>query len=60
MKVRMLTGLSGPTYSLTTGDEADFPDDEAIRLIEAGYAAPVERSRRETATKKPAAEKRAD
>lgn len=60
MKVRMLTALTGPTYSLTVGDEADFPDDEAIRLVEAGFAAPVEKAKSETAAKKPAAETRAN
>lgn len=38
----MLVGLSGPTYSLGPGDEREFPNPEAIRLIEAGYALPVE------------------
>jgi hypothetical protein len=41
MRVRMLVGLSGPTITLSTGHEWDFPDDEAARLIAAGYAVPV-------------------
>lgn len=41
MMIKMLVGLSGPTYSLGPGDEKDFPQDEAIRFINAGYAAPV-------------------
>ena len=41
MLVRMEVGLSGPTYTLNRGDERDFPNDEAIRLIEAGFAVPV-------------------
>ncbi len=41
MLVRMCTGLSGPHYILSPGDEHDFPQDEAVRLIEAGYAVPV-------------------
>ncbi|NGN45175.1 hypothetical protein G6N74_29415 [Mesorhizobium sp. CGMCC 1.15528] len=38
MKIKMLIGLSGNEYSLAPGDERDFPQDEAIRLIQAGYA----------------------
>ena len=41
MKIRMLVGLSGPAYLLSPGDEREFPDDEAIRLIERGFAAPA-------------------
>lgn len=41
MRIRLLVGLSGPAYSLGPGDERDFPQGEAIRLIQAGYAVPV-------------------
>ncbi len=41
MILRMLTSLSGPHYTLQSGDERAFPDDEAIRLINAGFAEPV-------------------
>lgn len=41
MLIRMLVGLSGPALLLGPGDERDFPQDEALRLISAGYAAPV-------------------
>jgi hypothetical protein len=41
MKVKMLTSMAGPEISLNQGDEADFPDDEAKRLIEAGIAVPA-------------------
>jgi hypothetical protein len=41
MLVRMLVGLSGPAILLQPGGEADFPSDEAIRLIDAGFAVPV-------------------
>lgn len=37
----MLVGLSGPTINLGFGDEHDFPDSEALRLIAAEYAVPV-------------------
>jgi hypothetical protein len=41
MKVVMLAGLSGPGLSLSEGDEAEFSDPEAERLIAAGIAAPA-------------------
>ncbi len=58
MRVRMLTGLSGPAYSLARGDEREFSDAEAIRLVEAGYAVPVADTGRETATRPAPPEKR--
>jgi hypothetical protein len=59
MKIRMLTGLSGLEYSLSPGDEQDFPNDEALRLVEAGYAVPVVEAKVERAIKKaPAKETR--
>jgi hypothetical protein len=58
MLVRMTTGLSGPAFSLSRGDERDFPDGEAIRLINAGYAVPVEARQAEFTTLPPAAETR--
>lgn len=50
MLVRLTTGLSGPAYSLGPGDERDFPQDEALRLISAGYAVPVSERAIETTT----------
>lgn len=50
MRVRLLAGLSGPAYSLGPGDTREFPREEAIRLIEAGYAAPADGKMTETAT----------
>ena len=41
MNIRMLVGLSGLAYLLQPGDERDFPQDEALRLISAGFAVPV-------------------
>lgn len=54
----MVVGLSGPTYCLNPGDEADFPQAEAVRLIEHGVAAPAAQSAIERAVIKPAAERR--
>jgi hypothetical protein len=59
MKIKMLTGLCGPDYNLAPGDAHDFGDAEAVRLIEAGFAVPLAEIKSETATKKPAAERRA-
>ncbi|WP_312942393.1 hypothetical protein [Agrobacterium pusense] len=42
MKVELLVGLSGNEYSLSPGDQRDFDDDEADRLIAAGYAVKVD------------------
>jgi hypothetical protein len=58
MLVRMLVGLSGTAYLLQSGDERDFPNDEALRLIDAGYAVPVSDPEIERAVAVPAAEKR--
>jgi len=58
MKIRMTVGLSGNKYSLAPGDEYEFPDGEAIRLVEAGYAVPVAEQKVERAVALPAAERR--
>ena len=52
MRVKMLAGLSGPAINLVPGDEHDFPDDEAVRFIQAGFAVPVGQ-KIERAVKKP-------
>lgn len=54
----MKVGLSGPAYSLSPGDERDFPDDEAIRLVAAGYADPAPGCGIERAIRVPPAETR--
>ena len=48
MRVKMMVGLAGSAISLKPGDEADFPNDEALRLIKSGAAVPVVRSDIET------------
>jgi hypothetical protein len=58
MLVRMLVGLSGPAYLWQPGDERDFPQEEALRLIEAGYAVPVTENKIERAVAVPVTEKR--
>lgn len=58
MKIRMTVGLSGNEYSLGPGDERDFPDAEAIRLIDAGFATPVAEVKIERAMAETASERR--
>jgi hypothetical protein len=56
----MLVGLSGNQYSLGPNDERDFPQDEALRLISAGYAVPVTTNTKiERAITAPSPERRA-
>lgn len=58
MKIKMLTGLSGPEYNLAPGDERDFEDAEAIRLVSAGFAVPSDAAPVEVTSKKAAVETR--
>lgn len=41
MLLKMTAGLSGPLFNLSPGDEFEFDDAEAARLVEAGFAEPV-------------------
>lgn len=38
MLLKMTSGLSGPEFNLAPGDEREFDDEEAGRLIDAGFA----------------------
>ncbi|RWB65400.1 MAG: hypothetical protein EOQ49_32260 [Mesorhizobium sp.] len=58
MLVKMLVGLSGSAFSLGPGDEHDFPQDEALRLISAEYAVPVSETKIERAVALAPAERR--
>lgn len=58
MQIRMLVGLSGSEYSLGPGDQRDFPQIEALRLIAAGFAVPVAEIKIERAVAERAPEKR--
>ena len=40
-KLKMIVGLSGLEYCLSPKDECHFPDDEADRLVAAGFAEEV-------------------
>lgn len=59
MRLKMMVGLSGSAICLQPNDEHDFDDDEAVRLIKAGYAVPVAGPVLETATVAAAPETRA-
>jgi hypothetical protein len=58
MMIKMLVGLSGPEYTLDPGDMREFPQAEALRLINAGYAVPVSETKVERAVLPAAPEKR--
>lgn len=58
MRIRMLVGISGPALTLEPGDRHDFPQDEALRLIAAGIAAPVAEIEIERAVLAPVVEQR--
>jgi hypothetical protein len=54
MRVRILTSMAGDPM-IEKDSEHDFPQDEAIRLIEAGFAVPVAEKSAETPEKPRAA-----
>lgn len=56
----MTVQLSGPNMSLEPGDEREFPQDEAVRLITAGFAVPVVTEPIQIAVKAPPVEVRED
>lgn len=41
MKLKILQSLAGPEYALAPGEEREFDQDEATRLVSAGIAEPV-------------------
>lgn len=58
MRVKLLVGRPEAGRFLQPGDEHDYPQDEALRLISGGYAAPVAAAKVERAVKPPAPERR--
>ncbi|WP_064696071.1 hypothetical protein [Rhizobium aegyptiacum] len=42
MLLKMIAGLSGPEFNLAPGDEREFEDEEAARLIDSGFAEKAE------------------
>lgn len=58
MLVRMTVAIAGPQYVLDPGDEFHFPQDEAMRLVSAGYAVPVAVQKIERAVREPPLERR--
>ena len=61
MKLKMAVYTAGADYMLSPGDVTDrFPDAEALRLIERGYAVPFDEPKAErTVKRRPARETRA-
>jgi hypothetical protein len=58
MKVRMLVSQAGIDFVRNVGDEIEIADGEAMRLLAAGIAEPMRRSRTvEKAVAAPATEK---
>lgn len=58
MRIKLLVGLSGPAFTLNPGDEREFPQDEAVRLVAAGFAVPVSEPKIERAILDAPAERR--
>lgn len=58
VKVRLLVGLSGPTFNLQPGDIYECDEAEATRLHSARYAIPYEEDRIERAVAAPPPERR--
>lgn len=59
MKLKMLVSMSGADFVLSPGEETErFSNEEAARMIEAGYAVPVKEEARENMSKKRIAETR--
>jgi hypothetical protein len=59
MKIRMLQSIAGVDFALSPGDVTErFPQKEAIRLIDAGFAVPDAESEPERAVQPPAPERR--
>lgn len=54
----MLTSIAGDGFAYHTGDEAEFEDAEATRLVAAGAAVPVSDEKVERAVLKTPAERR--
>ncbi len=58
MKIKMRVHFAGAGFSAAPGDEIDRPNDEAIRLINKGYAVPLGAMPVETAVRVPVVESR--
>lgn len=57
MKVKLLISRAGVGFVQNRGDVVEVPDDEGARMIASGQAEPVRTAKRETAARKPRAEK---
>lgn len=58
MKIKLLISLASAETAYGAGDEHDWDDVDAVRLIEAGFAVPVSDIKIERAVATPVAERR--
>ncbi|TIN83108.1 hypothetical protein [Mesorhizobium sp.] len=58
MKIKLLVSLAGTYAAFNAGGEHDWDDEDAIRLIEAGFAVPSAETKIERAVATPSAERR--
>lgn len=58
MRVRMLVAMAGPAINWSRDQVVDVPDDEAKRLVAAGYAEEVTAERQRDAETRPGARRR--
>ena len=58
MKIKMLTAMGGTSIDLVPGDVHECGDAEAIRLVKAGHALPMNKAEYEKAIKPGPAETR--
>jgi len=49
MKIKMTTSMAGRDFAYQYGQEVDLPQEEAIKVIEAGCAVPVRSAKPEKA-----------
>lgn len=57
MKIKLTTSIAGIDFAYAAGDEAEFPENIAVDLINRGSAVPVRAPKVETATAKKSVER---
>jgi len=57
MQIKLLVSRSGAFFSQNAGEEIEVGAEEGLRMIAAGQAEALNRQKKETATRKTAAEK---
>lgn len=46
MKIEMTTSMAGAGFVHNVGDIVNFPEKEAIRIMEAGFAIPIRKAKK--------------